>query len=133
MGALFYFALAFLFTLVLRRDWLGWVALVVFYEALCLVYANFPSFLTTACVFCFVALMWGLVAFIMARFGLLASVALLFTWYVLRHTLLTWDVSAWYFWPGLVAPAVLLTLAAYGYFTATAGQRLFAHGFFGDE
>jgi hypothetical protein len=92
-----------------------------------------PSILEAACNIGFITLFMALYVFITARFGLLASAVMLFTFILVEETPLTWDASAWYFWHGLIGVAVVLALAAYGFYTATAGQRLFAKGFFGDE
>jgi hypothetical protein len=132
LGTLFLFVLAFMLTLALRRDWLGWGGLVVLLTSISVI-GSPPSVLGVACAILFAALGWALVAAVTARFGLLASAALVATRTLVEMTPLTWDASAWYFWHGLVGVAVVLALAVYGYATATAGQRLFTKGFFGDE
>jgi serine/threonine-protein kinase len=103
-AALPFFALAFVFTLVLRRDWLGWGGLVVLFTAISVV-GTPPSVLGAACVILFVALRSTLFVVVMARFGLLATVAMFAAGELVGMTPLTWDASAWYFWRHLAGGA----------------------------
>ena len=75
----------------------------------------------------------GLIVFVMRRFGLLAFTAFVLCGDLLALSPLTTDFSAWYFGRGLAAAAAVAALAAYGFWTATVGQRWFKEGFFGDE
>src|SRR5262249_58957539 len=92
-----------------------------------------PSPLGVACAILSVGLIIALQALVMARFGLLTAAVFFVGNALVGMTPLTWDTSAWYFGQGLIGAAVVLALAVYGYVTATAGQRLFAQGFFGDD
>jgi len=92
-----------------------------------------PSLLDGAIVTLNSVLFIGLQVFLIARFGLWAFAASFLASRVVAATPLTWDVSAWYFWQGLLGPGVVAVLAVYGFVTATRGQRLFKGGFFGDE
>lgn len=67
------------------------------------------------------------VVVVLVRVGLLAAVTLstASSWVAGFPT--TFDPSAWYFWPGLLGPLLLIALAIYGFKTALAGQTLF-HG-----
>jgi serine/threonine-protein kinase len=68
----------------------------------------------------------GVVAFVLVRFGLLASIVAI---YVLNYLLvvpLTPDLSSWMAAPTLWAFGVVAALVVYGYRTALAGRSLFA-------
>ena len=70
--------------------------------------------------------------FVLLRWGLLASVVLMYVeaslWYPL-----TWDTSAWYFPDGLLILGLVVTLAGYGFYTATSGLPQFGKDAFGDH
>jgi serine/threonine-protein kinase len=130
--AIFHFALAFLLALVLRRQWLGWVAFVALFTLGNTLGAAPHSLAgTVANVLCN-ALLWGLAVLLMARFGLWAYTAAFTTFYALFPVSLTWDASAWYFPQGLLCTGVAVALAVYGFVTASGGRQLL-QGFLGDE
>jgi serine/threonine-protein kinase len=133
MTAMLLFALAFLFTLVLRRDSFGLGGMAVLSICLIVIFWRPSSFSEGALLTLFNGLLFALVVLVIARFGLLVVAAYFVAEGFVTSTPLTWDTSAWYFWHGLLGPVVVLALAVYGFFTATAGQKLFEKGFFGDE
>jgi serine/threonine-protein kinase len=133
MTAMLLFALAFLFTLVLRRDLFGLGAMAALGTGLTVIIWRPSSISEGAFLILFEGLLFVLIALVIARFGLLAVAAYWVAQGLVTSTPLTWDTSAWYFWHGLAGPVVVLALAVYGFFTATAGQELFEKGFFGDE
>jgi hypothetical protein len=127
------FALAFLLVLVLRHERLAWAGMVVLLTLFRVVGDAPPSLLDGAIVTLNSVLFMGLQVFLIARFGLWAFAASFLASRVVAATPLTSDVSAWYFWQGLLGPGVVAVLAVYGFVTATRGQRIFKGGFFGDE
>jgi hypothetical protein len=130
--AIFHFALAFLLTLVLRRQLLGWVAFVALFTLGNALGAAPPSLAgILANVLCN-GLLWGLAVVLMARFGLWTYTAAFTTFYALFPVPLTWDASAWYFSQGLLCAGVAVALAVYGFLTACGGRQLL-QGFLGDE
>ena len=74
-----------------------------------------------------------ILAVLVGRFGLLATVAALFTWILLSLAPLTADLSAWYARQGVAAALVVIGLAVYGFVVSVGAKRLALRGFFGDE
>ena len=74
-----------------------------------------------------------MLAVLVGRFGLLATVASGFAWNVLALAPLTTDLSAWYASQGMVVALVVVGLAVYGFFVSVGAKRLALRGFFGDE
>ena len=74
-----------------------------------------------------IALSWVI---LITRFGLLAFVAGVFVQLTLVRFLTTTDLAAWYADGTLFAFAVVLALAAYGFYLSLAGQKIF--GILGD-
>jgi serine/threonine-protein kinase len=126
-GAMFTFLLAFVLYLILRKPWLSWVAYVL---VVTVQYSGMePSPERVAW-----ALLAALIlAVLVGRFGLLATVAALFTMIVWSLASLTTDLSAWYARQGLTAALVFIGLAVYGFVVSVGAKRLALRGFFGDE
>jgi serine/threonine-protein kinase len=124
--------LAFLCLLVFRWEWLSWAAFGLFLLLLHVAVYWGPTPAADALTVLWLAPAVGLVVFVMRRFGLLAFAALVLCGDLLSLSPLTRDVSAWYFGRGLAAALAVAALAAYGFWTATVGQRWFTEGFFGD-
>jgi hypothetical protein len=126
-GAMFTFLQAFLLYLLLRKPWLSWGAYVLLVT---LMYSGIdPSPEKVA---------WALVAalilaVVVGRFGLLATVAALFTMIGWTLAPLTTDLSAWYARQGVAAALVVIGLAVYGFVVSVGAKRLALRGFFGDE
>ena len=125
--------LSFLFFLVLRWERLAWLATWLLLVAVFTVPFLGPNLAGNALMVFGTALLIGLRLFVLARFGLLAFAGLLFCDGQLSLAPLTADLSAWYAYQGILVALVVIGLAAYGFVTATRGQRLFREGFFGDE
>jgi hypothetical protein len=128
-----YLVLSFVLFLVLRREWLAWGAVWVFFLALFMASLLGPSLPGNALTLFWYGLRVGLSVFVLARFGLLAFAGSLFCSELLSLVPLTADLSAWYAYQGIIMALVIVGLAGYAFFTATRGQRLFREGFFGDE
>jgi hypothetical protein len=128
-----YLLLAFVFFLVLRREWLAWGALWLLFVALFAGPLLGSSPTGNALTLFWYGLRVGLAVFVLARYGLLAFAGQLFGSELLALAPLTADLSAWYAWQGVVLALAVIGLAVYAFFTATRGQRLFREGFFGDE
>jgi hypothetical protein len=130
---LLYLALSFVLLLVLRRQWLAWGAVWLFFLALFVVPLLGPSPAGNALTLLGYGLRVGLQVFVLARFGLLAFAGMSFVNELLSLVPLTAALSAWYPYQGVILALVVVGLAVYGLVTATRGQRLFGAGFFGDE
>jgi serine/threonine-protein kinase len=130
VNPLILFFLAFVLQLIFRLPWLSWGAFVLLQTALSVDWAG-TSGAGLALQVTLTAAEAVLLAFLMARFGLLPL-----AWYYLCVGLLSGpvctDVSAWYFPQGLAAVVAVAGLAAYGFFTALGNRTLFTKDFFGD-
>jgi serine/threonine-protein kinase len=126
-GAMFTFMVAFIVHLILRKQWLSWIAYVVLVT---LQYAGIdPSPERVA-----LALVTALImAVVVGRFGLLATMSAIFTWIVWSLAPLTTDLSAWYARQGVAVALVVIGLAVYGFVVSVGAKRLALRGFFGDE
>jgi len=118
---------AFVLNLVLRKPWLAWGAFVLFATALYTGPEAGPEQVAEALAGALV------LAVLVGRFGLLATVASGFAWNVLALAPLTTDLSAWYASQGMVVALVVVGLAVYGFFVSVGAKRLALRGFFGDE
>jgi hypothetical protein len=128
-----YLFLSFVFFLVLRREWLAWGAVWLFFLATFTIPLLTASPSDNALTLFWNGLHIGVAIFALVRFGLLAMTGYLFFTELLALVPLTADLSAWYAYQGVLLALVMIGLAVYSYFTATRGQRLFREGFFGDD
>jgi hypothetical protein len=76
---------------------------------------------------------WGLIAFVLARFGLLACCGQAFAFYLFLSLALTPNTREWYFWDGAGAALLVLALAAWAAYTAVGGTTAFKEGLLGEE
>ena len=74
-----------------------------------------------------------IVAVVVGRFGLLATVSALFAAMVWYLAPLSTDLSALYAPQGVVAALVIIGLAVYGFIISVGAKRLALEGFVGDE
>jgi serine/threonine-protein kinase len=63
---------------------------------------------------------------VVARFGLLALIAYLFCYAMIRFYPLTSDFSAWYAVGTIFALGVIVAICGYGFYTSLGGQKVFA-------
>jgi serine/threonine-protein kinase len=126
-GAMFTFMVAFLLHLILRKQWLSWGGYVLVVTAQYSGIEPSPERVTWALVAALI------LAVVVGRFGLLATVSALFTSIVLSLAPLTTDLSAWYARQGVAAALVVIGLAAYGFVVSVGAKRLALRGLFGEE
>jgi serine/threonine-protein kinase len=126
-GAMFTFLLAFLLYLLLRKPWLSWGAYVLLVTAQYSGMDPSPERMAWALVAALI------VAVLVGQFGLLATVAALFSMIGWSLAPLTTDLSAWYARQGVAAALVVIGLAMYGFVVSVGAKRLALRGFFGDE
>ena len=132
MTPLYFLAIGFIFSLVLRLPWLAWSALgalIIFMYGTSLS----PSVVGNMWMLFWCALIVSAHLFVLLRMGLLAYSGFLITAMLLFTLPITSDLTAWYAWHGIVGGLFLTALATYGFFTATRGQMKFREGFFRDE
>jgi hypothetical protein len=117
-GLTFLFVL-FLLARVLRTPWLWYPAILV----LVLAFYVFVPVVTPLVKAASVLPLVALGCFMLYRFGLLAFVSLLFTYWVLHGMATTYDLHTWY-WPATVlALGIAAVLAGYGLVTSVGGWR----------
>jgi hypothetical protein len=125
--------LAFVFFLVLRREWLAWGALWLLFVALYAAPLLGPSSAGNALTVFWYGLRVAVGVLVLARYGLLAFAGQLFGSELLALAPLTADLSAWFAPQGVITALVVIGLADYAFVTATGGAKLFREGFFGDD
>jgi hypothetical protein len=113
-------ALLFL-RLVLRRPLLASCAFVALWTVTMVLFHEAHPVLGWACW----AIIVSLNLWVLTRLGLLASIVMNLTFDLLLNLPLTTNLSAWYAGNGLTAVALLLTVAAFGFYTSQAGRPLF--------
>src|SRR5262249_8058643 len=101
---------AFLFFLVLRREWLAWGATWLLLMAAFAVPVLGPSPAGTALMLFWPALRSGLLLFVLARFGLLVTAAALGCFDLVSLVPVTADLSAWYAHQGVVMALIVVGL-----------------------
>jgi hypothetical protein len=121
-GTLVLTLLWLLFRIPARRNWLASILfiattlVVIAPQFIPLGWKGFlgPGFLTVA------------IALVIVRFGVLATIAFVFTWYCAIAGDVPWttSVSAWYARTAMLAIAAILALAIYGFRTTLAGRPL---------
>ncbi len=119
-----------LFYIVLRRQLLAAIALFVTAFAI-----EFSAFAASAPRFYWIAsIMIALtITIIVARFGLLATMAAQLFFFLTVEYPVTLDFSAWYASSTLFAIAIILGLAIYGFYTSLGGQPVFGDRLLSDE
>jgi serine/threonine-protein kinase len=123
-GLIFLFLLL-LFFLVLRRERLALIALWLF---LIVPYGLVNQVNTRMLLF--TALAAGLHVIVLARYGLLATIAAVFVVYLWVFYPMTTDLTAWYATNFLIDAGICLALAVFGFYTSLAGQPLFGRPLF---
>jgi serine/threonine-protein kinase len=134
MVPVFQLFLAFALFLVVRREWAAWAA----YVAVVWVAwwgtqlsASSPAVVPAAVAVGVVTVL--MLAFLLARFGILGASGFVAASLVLAAAPLTANPAAWYFPRAAVAVGSFLGMAAFCCWTATGRKRLVTEGFFGDE
>jgi serine/threonine protein kinase/class 3 adenylate cyclase len=118
--ALVCFFIFFLIRLSLRKEWLAVLVTILLPSIPLAVRGDQPVLYTTLqLVFCSVALV------VLIRFGLLALVVNLCVHFILHSYPLTAHLSAWYAQPTFFVFLLLLAAAVFGFYTSTAGKKLF--------
>src|SRR5258708_19819195 len=103
----------------LRKQWLGTAGVMLIFSALQYFRSSHPVLDSVAAL-----VIYGLVAGLVLRFGLLALATFIFVDSLVTYTQVTTNTSAWYFGNDVLLLATILTLAAWGFRTSIAGRRL---------
>jgi hypothetical protein len=109
-----------LISIPIQRRWLAAVIFVLVMTLVLMPSYGRPSLMTTARM-----VIWhALLAFTLIRFGVLATVASLYTAFMIEALPLTTNWSAWYAPAAVFGIAILVALALYGFVTTLSGRRL---------
>ncbi len=116
---LIFFFLIFLLRVLLRNQWLASAGFALIFSALEYFQSRHPVFDGLMAL-----VVYGVVAFIVLRFGLLAMTVYIFVEILLNSVQPTLHTSAWYMGNNLFLLACVVALAAWGFRTSIAGRRL---------
>ena len=116
-GGLSYLLMLAVLRFLLRRTWLAAAVLAV---VVSLAYGGAP----TGRGFWEPAAYFSALVLVLARFGLVAAMTMSFTHFLVLATPFTTDFSRWYAWQGICAVLLLLTIAAYAFWTNLGGRPL---------
>jgi hypothetical protein len=119
MAVLGFFFTFFVFRVIFRNPWLAACAFVAFWSGLKLLNSHHLAIDVTAQVF-----IYGLAAIIVVRYGFLSLAVGILVADLLLNIPITTHVSSWYFGATLFVLVTVVALAAYGFYVALAGQKL---------
>jgi hypothetical protein len=122
-----YVLLLFLFSLFLRRRWAAGLGLWLLFMLVELA-AGTPTLLSVL----IGGVAWGLIVFVVARFGLLAMVTVQFCYFLTNYLPYTSDLSAWYAGATVFALLVWLGSGFYAFRTSLGDQQLLRRGLIED-
>jgi hypothetical protein len=117
-GALFLFLVLFLLRAVLRKQWLAGLAFVLIYVAI-----RSPGLGVWYAPF-FLFAIWSLLVVAMLRFGIFATMCLVFFIDTPSEMYFTTDFSAWYGQSSWVILAIVMAAAVWGFRTSLGGRPL---------
>jgi len=118
-GALGFFLMIFLLRTLLRRQWLAALAFIL----ICVLVKSFGQSNPAMMIPIFTAI-YGLVVFILMRFGLLSLVIAIFILDFVLPFLFTINVTSWYGLSSLFGAILIFALAFYGFHVSLAGRKL---------
>jgi serine/threonine-protein kinase len=116
---LLFFFVIFMLRVLLRNQWLATAGFMLIFSALQYFQSGNPIEDTIASL-----VVYGLVAGLVLRFGLLALATYIFVDIVISYAQPTTSTSAWYFGNNVLLLASVLALAAWGFHASIAGRRL---------
>ena len=116
---LLFFFVIFMLRVLLRNQWLATAGFMLIFSALQYFQSGNPIEDSIASL-----VVYGLVAALVLRFGLLALATFIFVNLVVSYSEPTTSTSAWYFGYDVLMLASVLALAAWGFHTSIAGRRL---------
>ncbi|MGD0617419.1 MAG: hypothetical protein ABSB67_07150, partial [Bryobacteraceae bacterium] len=118
-GAFLFFLLLFLLRLLLRREWIAGLVFTLGFALPRGFASGFPAIMIPA-----YALIYGLLVFVLLRFGLAAVLACLFVADIMPNMVFTANFGAWYGTPSLVFCLCVIGLAAWAFRTSLAGSSV---------
>jgi serine/threonine protein kinase len=124
-GVLLFFFILFVLRMVLRKQWLAAIAFMAFWTALKSLGSDFPWIVVPT-----YAIIYGIAAAAAVNFGLITLAAAIFTVDLLLNVPYSTGFSAWYSGTTWFVIGSVVAIAAWGFYTALAGQPLFKEGLF---
>jgi len=119
-GTLFFFIILVILRYLLRNRWAAAAGFVAIFTLLNALGSSQPWVAATSGV-----LVYAIAAFALVRFGLITLAVAVFVANTMLNVPVTVDFSRWYAPYALMVPAFVLALAAWGFYTALGGQKLF--------
>ena len=124
-GTLIFFFLIFLLRTILRKQWLAAAGFVLIYTAIKCLGSDYPWVEAP-----FVIVVYGIVAFVVSRFGLVALAAGIFVADLVGNLPSTANFSAWYASGPIFALVLVAALAFWAFHTSLAGRPIFSRELF---
>ena len=118
-GAFLFFLLLFLLRLLLRREWIAGLVFTLGFALARGFATGFPAIMIPA-----YALIYGLLVFVLLRFGLAAVLSCIFVADIMPTMVFTANFGAWYGTPSLVFCLCVIGLAAWAFRTSLAGSSV---------
>lgn len=118
-GTLVFFFMLFLLRVVLRKTWLAAIAFVAIWTTQQVLNSNYVYIDIVTW-----ALIYGIAAFAVVRFGLVSLAFGLATIDILLNVPWTADLSSWFISAPILAYALFAALGIWAFYTALAGQKL---------
>lgn len=125
LGTLEFFFVLFLLRVLLRNRWLAIVCFVAFWTTMNTLQGDHPQILAPVWLVVF-----SIAAFAVSRFGLISLAVAIFTANVLLNVPFTLDFSNWYATASFAVLLSFVAVAAWGFYTALAGRRLWKEELF---
>ncbi len=119
-GALFFFLLLFVLRAILRKQWLAGLVFVLMFVGMR--WAGHGPWYTPL----FLLAIWTTLVVVMLRFGLFATMCLVYLIDTPLQTLFTTDFTAWYGQSSWVFVAIVIAAAVWGFRTSLGGRTLIA-------
>lgn len=116
---LVFFFVLFLLRALLRKQWLAVVVFVAIWAGIPSLQSRYPVIEVPVFM-----LVYGIAALAVVRFGLVTLAVGVFTADVILNLPFTLDLSAWYASSSIFVLMTILLLAAWGFYTSLAGQKL---------
>jgi hypothetical protein len=124
-GTLVFFFALFLLRALLRKQWLAVAVFVAIWAGIPSLQSHYLSIEVPALI-----LIYGIAALAVVRFGLVTLAVGIFTADVMLNLPFTLDLSAWYAGSSVFVLMTILLMAAWGFYTSLAGQKLLKEDLF---
>jgi hypothetical protein len=122
VGALFFFLILFVLRAIFRKQWLAGIVFVLLFAGTR--WAGYGPWYTPL----FLLVIWTTLVVVMLRFGLFATMWMVFAIDAPLDMLFTTDFAAWYGQSSWVIVAVIAALAVWGFRTSLGGRPLIPFG-----